>query len=116
MPSASAIWPTTKPGPRRQVSLRRRNRKPTLSTGTQKPRYDCSVKSIQSSICVDLEILSGTPVFDGTRVPVQTLMDYLKVGDCVDDFLDDFPTVSREQIAAVLDVAGEAVSRYARIA
>jgi uncharacterized protein (DUF433 family) len=48
--------------------------------------------------------------------PVQTLMDYLKVGDRVDDFLDDFPTVSREQIAAVLDVAGEAVTRYARIA
>jgi len=82
----------------------------------QKPRYDCTMKSIQSSIRVDPEILSGTPVFDGTRVPVQTLMDYLKVGDRVDDFLDDFPTVSREQIAAVLDVAGEAVTRYARIA
>jgi uncharacterized protein (DUF433 family) len=74
------------------------------------------MKSIQSSIRVDPEILSGTPVFDGTRVPVQTLMDYLKVGDRVDDFLDDFPTVSREQIAAVLDVAGEAVTRYARTA
>jgi uncharacterized protein (DUF433 family) len=71
------------------------------------------MKSIQSSIRVDPEILSGTPVFDGTRVPVQTLMDYLKVGDRVDDFLDDFPTVSREQIAAVLDVAGEAVRSQA---
>jgi len=78
------------------------HRKPTLSTRTPKPRYDCTMKSIQSSIRVDPEILSGTPVFDGTRVPVQTLMDYLKVGDRVDDFLDDFPTVSREQIAAVL--------------
>ena len=74
------------------------------------------MKSLQSSIRVDPEILSGTPVFDGTRVPVQPLMDYLKIGDRVDDFLDDFPTVSREQIAAVLDVAGEAVTRYARIA
>ena len=74
------------------------------------------MRSLQSSICVDPEILSGTPVFNGTRVPVQTLMDYLKVGDRVDDFLADFPTVSREQIAAVLDVAGEAVTRYARIA
>lgn len=74
------------------------------------------MKSAQSSIRVDPEILSGTPVFEGTRVPVQTLMDYLKAGDRVDDFLDDFPTVSREQIAAVLDVAGEAVTRYARTA
>ena len=73
------------------------------------------MKSIQSSIRVDPEILSGTPVFDGTRVPVQTLMDYLKVGDRVDDFLDDFPTVSREQIAAVLDVAGEAVRTRGRM-
>jgi uncharacterized protein (DUF433 family) len=48
------------------------------------------MRSVQSSICVDPEILSGTPVFDGTRVPVQTLLDYLKVGDRVDDFLDDF--------------------------
>jgi uncharacterized protein (DUF433 family) len=65
------------------------------------------MRSVQSSICVDPEILSGTPVFDGTRVPVQTLLDYLKVGDRVDDFLDDFPTVSREQISAVLDIAGD---------
>lgn len=82
----------------------------------QKQRYDPGMNSLQSSIRVDPEILSGTPVFDGTRVPVQTLMDYLKVGDRVDDFLADFPTVSREQILAVLDVAGEAVTRYARTA
>ena len=69
------------------------------------------MRSVQPSICVDPEILSGTLVFDGTRVPVQTLLDYVKVGDRVDDFLDDFPTVSREQISAVLDIAGEAVTR-----
>ena len=74
------------------------------------------MRSLESTVCIDPEILSGTPVFAGTRVPIQTLMDYLKVGDRVDDFLDDFPTVSREQTAAVLDVAGEAVIRYARIA
>jgi len=74
------------------------------------------MSSVQSSIRVDPGILSGTPVFEGTRVPIQTLMDYLKVGDRVDDFLEDFPTVSREQIAAVLDVVGEAVTRYARTA
>ena len=41
------------------------------------------------------DILSGTPVFYGTRVPVQTLVDYLETGDRLDDFLEDFPTVSR---------------------
>ncbi len=67
-------------------------------------------------VVVDQEILSGTPVFAGTRVPIHTLVDYLKGGDRVDDFLDDFPTVTREQVASVLDAAGEAVTRYARSA
>jgi uncharacterized protein (DUF433 family) len=62
------------------------------------------------------EVLSGTACFAGTRVPVSTLMDYLKAGDRVDDFLEDFPTVSREQVAAVLDIASDAVSHYARSA
>ncbi len=53
------------------------------------------------------EILHGTPVFAGTRVPVKTLFDYLKGGDTLADFLDDFPTVSREQAIATLDLAGE---------
>jgi uncharacterized protein (DUF433 family) len=74
------------------------------------------MSTVQSSISVDPEILSGTPCFTGTRVPVQTLIDYLKAGDRVDDFLGDFPTVRREQVAAVLDAAGEAVMRYARSA
>ncbi|MYA95440.1 MAG: DUF433 domain-containing protein [Nitrospinae bacterium] len=43
------------------------------------------------------EILGGTPVFAGTRVPVRTLMEHLEAGDRLDDFLEDFPTVSREQ-------------------
>lgn len=45
----------------------------------------------------DPEILSGVPVFVGTRVPVQTLLDYLVAGDSLEEFLSDFPTVSREQ-------------------
>jgi uncharacterized protein (DUF433 family) len=60
------------------------------------------------------EILSGTPCFSGTRVPVATLMDYLKAGDRVDDFLHDFPTVKREQVVAVLEIANQAVTEYAR--
>lgn len=53
------------------------------------------------------DILSGTPVFTGTRVPVQTLLDYLEAGDSIEVFLDDFPTVTREQVVAVLESAKE---------
>jgi uncharacterized protein (DUF433 family) len=49
------------------------------------------------------EILGGTPVFAGTRVPVQTLFDYLEGGDSLDEFLDDFPAVSREHAVKVLE-------------
>ena len=55
----------------------------------------------------DPEILGGTPVFVGTRVPVQTLLDYLKAGDPLDEFLEDFPSVSRDQTVAVLELAKE---------
>lgn len=55
------------------------------------------------------EIMGGTPVFAGTRVPVQTLLDYLKAGESIDDFLDGFPTVSREQVIALLEEAGRQV-------
>jgi uncharacterized protein (DUF433 family) len=51
------------------------------------------------------EIIGGTPVFAGTRVPVQTLLDYLKAGESIDDFLDGFPTVTREQVIALLEEA-----------
>ena len=49
------------------------------------------------------ELLGGTPVFAGTRVPVQTLFDYLEGGDTLDDFLEDFPAVSREHAVKVLE-------------
>ncbi len=58
-------------------------------------------------ISVSPEIMSGTPVFAGTRVPVQTLLDYLKAGETIDDFLDGFPTVTREQVIALLEEAGK---------
>jgi len=51
------------------------------------------------------EILSGTPVFTGTRVPVQALIDYLEGGHTIDDFLEGFPTVKREQVVAFLEEA-----------
>jgi len=48
------------------------------------------------------DILGGTPIFAGTRVPVQTFIDYIKGGESIDDFLDGFPTVSRDQILLLL--------------
>jgi uncharacterized protein (DUF433 family) len=53
------------------------------------------------------EIMGGTMVFTGTRVPVQTLMDYLKAGESIDDFLDGFPTVTRPQVISLLEEAGK---------
>lgn len=53
--------------------------------------------------------LGGTPVFAGTRVPVQTLVDYLEAGDSLDEFLADFPSVSREHGIAVLELAKSAL-------
>ena len=57
----------------------------------------------------DPDILSGTPVFAGTRVPVQNLVDYLTAGDSLDEFLGDFETVTREQAQAFLEQATEAL-------
>lgn len=55
------------------------------------------------------DIMSGTPVFAGTRVPIQTLMDYLKGGESIDDFLEGFPTVSRQQVVTLLEEAQEQI-------
>lgn len=55
------------------------------------------------------DILGGTPVFAGTRVPIRNLTDYLEAGDTLDEFLADFPSVSREQAVAVLERAKEAL-------
>ena len=57
----------------------------------------------------DPEIMGGTPVFVGTRVPVQTLLTYLEKGETLEEFLDNFPTVSREQAVAFLEEAGRAL-------
>ena len=57
----------------------------------------------------DPEILGGTPVFVGTRVPVRSLFDYLEGGDTLDDFLRQFPSVKREQAIAALDLARDAL-------
>ncbi|OGH56159.1 MAG: hypothetical protein A3G34_06750 [Candidatus Lindowbacteria bacterium RIFCSPLOWO2_12_FULL_62_27] len=60
---------------------------------------------MNSVIIVDPQIMSGTPVFAGTRVPAQTLIEYLEDGSSIDEFLDGFPTVSRDQVIAFLEEA-----------
>jgi uncharacterized protein (DUF433 family) len=72
---------------------------------------DCD-KAIHS----DPEILGGTPVFVGTRVPLRNLIDYLERGRDLEEFLDDFPTVRREQAIAALEAAHEALTLRARTA
>ena len=59
----------------------------------------------ESVVVIDPEILGGTPCFRGTRVPVDSLIDYLEAGDSLDEFLDNFPSVSREAAIAALEEA-----------
>ena len=61
----------------------------------------------------DPNILGGTPVFVGTRVPVQNLIDYLEAGDSLEDFLNSFPSVTRDQAIAALELAREALVAHA---
>ena len=67
----------------------------------------------QSPIHSNPEILGGTPVFVGTRVPVRALIDYLEGGDSLDQFLSDFPSVTREQAVAALEEAAAALGASA---
>jgi uncharacterized protein (DUF433 family) len=60
---------------------------------------------IQQLVTFDQEIMGGQPVFNNTRVPVETLFDHLEMGVSLDEFLDDFPTVTKEQAIALLDAA-----------
>ena len=85
---------------------------------TLQSRPCCRILTIESGLfCLadlrtivhsDPWIHSGTPVFVGTRVPVQTLLDYLEGGDSLEEFLDNFPSVTRDQAIAFLEEAGRA--------
>ena len=68
-------------------------------------REQVSMGSHDSVITRDPEVLGGTPVFRGTRVPFQALLDYLEGGQTLDEFLDDFPTVTREAAVHALEHA-----------
>ena len=60
---------------------------------------------LYGQVSIDPEIMSGTPVFAGTRVPVQNLFDYIEGGEDLTEFLDDFPSVSKDMAVAVLEMA-----------
>jgi uncharacterized protein (DUF433 family) len=60
-------------------------------------------------IQTDPEILGGTPVFSGTRVPIRSLFDHLEGGDSIDDFLEGFPSVRREQVVALLEISQQRI-------
>jgi len=62
---------------------------------------------IRSIIIIDNEIMSGIPVFTGTRVPVESLFDHLEAGITIEIFLEDFPSVSREQVTNILEAANK---------
>jgi uncharacterized protein (DUF433 family) len=62
---------------------------------------------MSSVVKIDPEIMSGAPCFAGTRVPIRNLIDYLEGGDSIDEFLEDFPSVRREQVIAFLEEAKE---------
>lgn len=66
---------------------------------------------VKDYINIDKEILSGNPVFKGTRVPIQTLFDHLERGISLDEFLGDFPTVTKKQAIAVIEIAGDLVQK-----
>ncbi len=66
--------------------------------------------NIQEIIVIDKNILSGQPVFKGTRVPVESLFDHLEAGVSLDEFLDDFPSVSKEQAIALLGIANRIIT------
>jgi uncharacterized protein (DUF433 family) len=78
-----------------------RERKPLSSWSSIQDRFVC-VK-LESVIRSDPDILGGTPVFLGTRVLVQSLFDHLESGDSIDEFLEGFPSVRRDQVIAVLE-------------
>ena len=78
--------------------------------------YSAMAAAVDSAVSCDPEILGGTPVFTGTRVPVDALIDWLAAGETLDYFLDQFPTVTREQAERLLHDAMDALLDPARVA
>ncbi|MBA2355520.1 MAG: DUF433 domain-containing protein [Acidobacteria bacterium] len=76
-------------------------------------RRGAEVPTLESVVRCDPEVLGGTPVFAGTRVPVKNLLDYLAAGDSLERFLNHFPSVTRDQAVATLEVAKDLLTSRA---
>jgi uncharacterized protein (DUF433 family) len=79
----------------------------------ERPR-EAQMPTLESVVHSDPQVLGGTPVFVGTRVPVKNLLDYLAAGDSLERFLDHFPSVTREQAVAALEIAKDLLISCAR--
>ena len=80
---------------------------PRKHSGFEKESLSLNMFRVKDYINIDKEILSGNPVFKGTRVPIQTLFDHLEKGISLDEFLEDFPTVMKQQAVAVIEIASK---------
>ena len=89
-----------------------------LPVSVEARSYDPRVKDMnaKSVVSIDNEVMGGTPVFVGTRVPIQSLFDYLEGGETVDEFLRQFPSVGRKQAIAALELAKDSIISSARTA
>jgi uncharacterized protein (DUF433 family) len=68
------------------------------------------MKNIKDIITIDPETMGGQPVFKGTRVPIETLFDHLEDGVSIDEFIQDFDTVSKDQVMAIMEIASKLLS------
>ena len=71
------------------------------------------ISTLESVVRRDPDVLGGTPVFGGTRVPVKNLLDYLAAGDSLERFIDHFPSVTREQAVAALEISTDLLTSRA---
>src|ERR1019366_3616676 len=101
----SSLWKARSKSPSKRVSNRQRPpwRMPPDSDASSTLNSQLSTALMSSVVKIDPEIMSGAPCFSGTRVAIQTLIDHLEAGDSIEDFLDGFPSVSREQVVAFLE-------------
>ena len=68
------------------------------------------METLKEILSIDNDVLGGQPVFSGTRVPIETLFDHIENGITIDEFLEDFPGVSKKQVLALLEVANKLVT------
>jgi uncharacterized protein (DUF433 family) len=97
----NCVAPDEAPPAKRLVTFRA-----FLATSRLCPKFGNVSESV---VKIDPEIMSGAPCFAGTRVPIQNLIDYLEGGDSIDEFLEDFPSVRRDQVISFLEEAKESV-------